>query len=197
MPSRKSRRPSTAPIWVILLLSVSVVAVLAAYVKLTPADRVPESLRRTESGRGAANHPSESRRADGPTVLVPKPVFTEQGMEFLRSTVALPQGEDPRKFAVNAFLQASGIPQPAARVLGVDLRDGVARLDFDEGFGPGFGSMDEATLVNGIRATLGQFPEVDLVELYVSGERIQDLGHLDLSEPQPVIRPEEWSKPSP
>ena len=191
MANRKPRQPSRAPAVVMLVVALGVVAALAAYIKLAPADRVPQEERRPDAVSdlqgGRRSHPA------GPTIDVPIPSFVNGELTFQPSREAVPDGEEPRAYAVNAFLQASRIADSSVRVLGVDLKDGIARLDFSDGFEQSQGSMDEATLVKGIRAALGQFPDVQSVEFYVSGKRVDELGHLDLSEPQDVIRPSDWA----
>lgn len=188
------RTPRTPAVFLVMFLAAAVVAGLAAYVKLTPADTVPEGLSRRNEASQRGNKPAASNReGDQSSVWVPVPVFNDQVLGFEESEVSVPAGVDPKVAAVNAFLKASRVADPGAEVLGVDVRGGTAHLDFNEAFRTGMGSMDEATLISGLCATLGQFPDVLRIELYVGGERVQELGHLDLSEPQGVIRRADWS----
>lgn len=195
-PIRKSGRP--IGVLVTMLLAAAVVAGLAYYVKNGPGRFVPDDLKRPFDHVMTGRPEERAAMPQMAKVMVPKPVVAEDGsVRFETEQVDVAQGEDPKVAAINGFLFVSGIADPNAKALGVDVSDGTARIDFNEAFESGQGSFDEAVLIKGFRAALGQFPEVMRIELYVSGKRIPDLGHLDLTEPQVVIRPNDWNpKPS-
>jgi hypothetical protein len=156
---------------------------VGAYVMSTPdALRVPEDLRKArESGK-------KETKADEVLVLTPRRGADRQLM-FERQKVQVPPGLDARVFAVNEYLRIAKITEADARCLGIDLQNGVAHLSFNRAFLGGQGSDDEATLINGILATMSQFQGVESVQFEVDGKPVDTLGgHFDLSTPQPVIR---------
>ena len=160
----------------VLALSLVGGTLLGAYVMTTPdARRVPDALRR-QSG---------ARKPDGAKALVPR--YVGDKLTMVKHEVKVPQGQDARVHLVNEFLRESKIAAPDARAIGIDVRDGVAFLDFNQAFDQTHGTDDEGILVNGILATLGQFPEIERVQFQVNSEPITTLGNLDLSFPQPVL----------
>lgn len=73
-----------------------------------------------------------------------------------------------------------------AAIRSVNVRDGVATVDFDGGIVKSFvgGSTGEEFLIGSIVDTLTNFPEVTSVRFLVDGQEIETLsGHMDLSAP--------------
>jgi hypothetical protein len=190
---RNKSGPSTLTVLLILAAAALGVVGLATYVKLAPADRVADSERRG-SAKGAGGPEVQVDRRT--SLSMPKPVFDEGGLRFESEPITVPAGEDARIYVVNRFLDSFEVPNSGIRLLSINVLDGLATLSFTEEFLSGRGSLDEAALVEGIRACLGQFPEIERIEIYADGQKVEELGHIELIEPAPVIRPSEWLSPS-
>ncbi len=110
-------------------------------------------------------------------------------------TIALTHPESPARDALNALASAPTTPLPPGTTLrGITIRDGLATADFSSQFKANFpgGDTREAQVISAIRQTLGQFPEIQNVQILVDGKPIDTLGGmLDLSVPLPVIRPQD------
>jgi spore germination protein GerM len=74
------------------------------------------------------------------------------------------------------------------KLLGVNVKDGLAKVDFSREFRDNFtgGSEGEALVIGVILRTLSQFDEVKKVQFLVEGKPIESLGHAPLSEPLDV-----------
>lgn len=168
----------------LLLVTLGGVGGLAAYVQMAPAQFLSDAEKKPE--RRAASEQSSGR------VPVPS-VDSRSGIQFGSDSTSIPAGADPRLHVINEFLQRFGesIQAEAVRMDGP-----VAMIHFPEGTALSLGSQDEATLLLGLRSSLGQFPEIEAVELYLAGQKVDELGHMDLSQPLPVIRPENWKRPT-
>jgi hypothetical protein len=94
-------------------------------------------------------------------------------------------------FAVNEFLTQAAFLPKGARLVSARVHDGLAELDFSPEVAKTYGTDDERTLVNGILTAVGQFPEIKSATFLSGGKPIDSLGNIDLSEPQPVQRPDE------
>lgn len=176
--ANKSRKRSDRGLYALLALGLGVVAVLFAYVKGTPADRIPADLVRKD--RPAASAPAKvwvyAAKADGEDVAI-------EGTE-----VALPRGENPMVFAANEFLTSSRIPPEGSRLVSVDVVDGEAQLHFNDAFDTTYGTTDESALLRGLQRTFGQFPSVNALRFYIGDKPMQTTGNIDLTEPVPVER---------
>lgn len=73
-------------------------------------------------------------------------------------------------------------------LLGVQVRDGLAKVDFSREFRENFtgGSEGEALVIAVILRTMAQFDEVKKVQILVEGKPVDSLGHADLSQPLDV-----------
>lgn len=120
-------------------------------------------------------------------------VVVENNQPRLREKVASVSG-DPVEAALKELIgqgdeldSTNPIPR-GTRLLGVDVKDGVATVDFSREFRDNFkgGSEGEALLLTVITKTLQQFDEVKTVRLLVEGKPLETLGHADLSEPLDV-----------
>jgi hypothetical protein len=184
--------PTTKTLLIVALCGAAIVGSLAAYVKLTPADRVPEDQRRVEAPAKPRIEPQidvSVEKAPEGRVYVFEPFFDGNDLKFNTRMADVPKGTSPETYALGAFLEASRIPAPEARVLDVDVRNGLAAVSFNSAFAGGYGSSDEQVLIEGIRRSLGQFPAINEFELYIDGTKMETLGSVELSEPVPVIRP--------
>jgi hypothetical protein len=183
--------PTTKTLLIVALCGVAIVGSLAAYVKLTPADRVPENQRRAETPAKPRVEPNidvSVQKASEGRVYVFEPHFDGNDLKFNTRIVDVPSDTPPEVFALTSFLEASRIPDPNTRVLGVDVRAGLAAVSFNSAFAGGYGTTDEQVLIEGIRRVLGQFPAINEFELYIDGTKMETLGSVELNEPMPVIR---------
>lgn len=184
MKTRNSGAISRAALIVVALLAFAGVASLAIYVRNTPklefSELKPE--RRTAPIKG-----------NSVSVPVPK-IDGSQNVSFESEPAKVPKGEDPVLFAVNEFLKHMRGSAIAAEHVRIDHK--VAMIDFPAGTVFSFGSEEEATFLNGLRSAIGQFAAIDAVELYVGGQRVDELGHIEISDPLPVIRPDRWKAPT-
>lgn len=186
------------------------VAVFAAYVNTTPAaQRVAPDLRKPEKESVVRPHDPVTRpkSSGGPSVEIHAEaglfVATLDGDKVkLVPTSAAPSGQNPMQFALNGTLKH--LHMDSVKVLGVDVRERVALIDFNPALTEGMGSMEEANFMEGLRLTLGQFKEIDKFQMRVDGEFVEEFGHEAYEGPQDVKRPgskepassEESTKPS-
>lgn len=195
MPKRKSSSPSGKAVTVVMLIAALGVGVFAAYVQMTPnARRVPDSLRRPERNEDTATTREPAKvNHRGPDVdVVAKPslyLATASGdkVELTPLEAKVPNGTDPIVFTANATLKSLKIGE--AKVIGVQVKDRIALIDFTPSLEDGLGSMEEATLVKAMQMTIGQFSDVDGFQFIVDGQALDTLGHFELDTPVPVIRP--------
>lgn len=166
---------------------------VARYVQEAHADKVPAYEHRHEASQGlvtsARPSPRSRERASlplGTKAYVYTPHWQDSNLTFSRKRLSVPDGEDPKVFAVNQFLANTKIADPSAKLLSVDVKNGVAALSFNAAMDATFGTEDEETLLNGLLATLSQFPDVEKAEFYANGKHIDTFGNVDLTEPQPV-----------
>lgn len=165
---------------------------VGAYVVNTPnAQRVPDELR-----KAPLTEPDvEVSRPAGTKPHTFQPELRGGDLYLNPRSTEIPEGVDPKVFVVNEFLNLTEIAPAGSKLLGVDVRDGVAYLDFNREFDSTYGSQEEQVLVNGILALMAQFPGVERVQIQIQGEPMETMGHLDLSEPQPVIELDEQNRP--
>ena len=99
----------------------------------------------------------------------------------------------PAQDALVALSAQPNSPLPAGTHLrSINLADGLATVDFSREFQTHFAGGDTQSLrtVNAVLCTLGQFPNVDRVQILVDGSPVDTYGGmLSLSDPLPVIRP--------
>jgi hypothetical protein len=185
MASRKSNKiPIIASLLIVSLLGG---AVTSAYVLTTPAaQHVPPDLRRADKAQAKAPTNSQANEKR----IVPR--TGSEGTTFATADIKFPPGVDHRVYLVNDYLgqlHGKGLGKPDAKALGVDVRDGTAYLDLNSAFDETYGTQDEGTVLNGILTVLGQYPEIDQVQFEINGKPMETTGNVDLTVPQPVIRP--------
>jgi spore germination protein GerM len=106
-------------------------------------------------------------------------------------TVSLRDSDSPARDAIQDLIASRHSPIPAgAHLRGIKLVDGVATVDFSREFQSNFhgGDTQEAQTINSILLTLGQFPDIDKVQILVEGKPIEALSQLSIADPLPVIR---------
>ncbi len=202
---RKTKRPARAIAVFSIVICASVVAALAAYVKLTPADKAKPSadtfadqaFEKGTIGSGTQVKHDQKGPFSQTSIILPVAKFENDKLTFGESKADVPSGQNAAVFSVNEFLKQSGVADGPVKLESVKLDGHVALLYFNAAFtDQSLGSQDEATLINGIRAVMGQFQEVDEVEFFADGQQVQELGHLELIGPQKVIRPGLWKNPT-
>ncbi len=115
------------------------------------------------------------------------PKMTTQGILFSVHTAKVHQGEDPMTVAINSFLAKTNIAPPHSRLIGEQVRNGIAHLAFSADFQQTYGSFDEKMLIDGLRRNAGQFAGVKEISIEINGQPIQTLGSGDLSSPLPAL----------
>lgn len=160
----------------VLLVCIVVGVGVAAYVKLAPANVVPNEPVTTEEQEGGAG------------VQLLTPYYVDNELRFKQEQTEVPANVDPKVFAVNRYLRTAKPVPHDAELVSCTVEGSVATLDFNAAFGISYGTDDESTVVNGILATMGQFPDVSYVKFLVEGRELETLGNLDLTGPQDVIR---------
>lgn len=149
---------------------------LAWYVSNSPNSDLPQELTTKKSAMPKGETKVFTPKVDGAEV------------RLLEEKKEVPENQDPKVFSVNEFLRISGIVPEGAKLLGVDMGDdGLATLSFTQPFRKTYGTTDEETLLDGIRASLGQFPEVKRILLTIEGEPLETLGGVDLTVPIDVL----------
>lgn len=177
-----SKKSGAKPVLALLVASAGLVGGLLAYVKFSPASRVPETERRSVT--------SEAKTPTRPTkIVVYKPKYIDHDLKFDESERTVPDGQDPVVFAVNAYLDEAAITPKEARLRTCRIESGMATLDFGAAFNQTYGTDDERTLLDGILTVAGQFPEIRTVRFLADGKPVETLGNVELAEPQPVLRP--------
>ncbi|MBQ7496289.1 MAG: GerMN domain-containing protein [Selenomonas sp.] len=118
--------------------------------------------------------------ADGTKLIAVKRKFTVSADKdkYAEAVKSLMQGTKEKN-------QSVIIPKQA-KLRGVKLEGGVARVDFSQDLVKHFvgGSTGEEMLVGSIVNTLTEFPEVKQVQILIEGSPVETIaGHMDLSTP--------------
>jgi hypothetical protein len=208
MPKSAGSSPSNKIVFLVFLVAALGLGALAEYVRNTPdAARVPTALRRDanpplSSPNPRISHPRVTGNDDqvaestqrAPAFFLP--VVKSGKVELSEPAPQVPDGADPKAYLANEALKSMSVGE-GAKVLGVDVRNRTALLELNSAFvDHGFGSTEEGQVVEALQRVMGQFDDIDKVQLMHSGEPIDSLGHIDLGEAIPVIRPGSSSTPS-
>ena len=175
---KKQQKSGYGPIVGLIAIGVLGLGALAAYVKFGDASKVPDEYRRVPNNLSSSKATEDPKKVD---LITPGREGTDLKLGKHESDV--PAGEDPRLFALNHFLRESKIADPKARAVGIEVKDGVALVDFTKEFEQTYGSLDEEAMLKGLTATLAQFKEIQKVQFLVEGRVVSTLGNVDLSEP--------------
>lgn len=187
MPKTKTANRFPVALLLLVLAAAGTMAV-ALFVKMTPADRVRPVEK--EAPPVAKNETPERI-----SVKIPKPTFPDGNLVFESESALVQAGDDARIEAVNEFLKRSGLAEGSVRLMSMNLEDGLAELHFSQGFDQGQGSADEATLIQGICAVLGQFSEIQELRFFVEGTQLTELGHFEIGDKIATIPVERWRDP--
>lgn len=165
--------------------------VVAFFVGNTPGARtIPPEFRRTQPQSKPNSEPVAPRVETAVTEpSLSRPLVASVVGEQVRlepSSIKLPEGADPKMFAVDQTVQA--LKLNGVRVLGVDVQQRNALVELTPNVQNGMGSMQEAKFLEALQTVLGQFPDVDKVQIMVEGKPLDSLGHFETADPMPVIR---------
>lgn len=119
-------------------------------------------------------------------VSVPKADWSSGELKFENSDIKIPPQEEPKRYLLNHYLADLSFVPSDARVKTVKVENGIAHVDFASSIFAGYGSEDEATLINGVMKTLQQFKDVKYVQILVDGEKIETLGNIEIQDPLPL-----------
>lgn len=189
----KAKRSNLAGVVAMLLVGAAGVYAIGLYIgRTSEAQNVPQALHRTSRTDEAA--PSTKTGATDSQVKVLTPKSQGGNLSMDQATESVPAGTDPIVFAVNRYLENSHLLPAGAKVLKVEVKDGVAMIDCTEAMDKTVGSSDEEALIKGLTKTLGQFPEITTAKFYVSGQQIQSWGNVDLTPGLDIKNPDDTSK---
>lgn len=191
-----STTPSKIPVVLGLVAATAGVIGLTAVVSRGP--EVPQGPLKPQFETNApVPDVSVTRESPKPKKLSPAPpgvretfraVTLDGETPVLGKKLTLKLGQSAPQASLSATMANLGLRD--IRILGVAVEGGVATVDASPTLqSHGFSSSSEATLVNAVATALGQFPDVKTFRFRVDGEVLDTLGHLELTEPQPVIRP--------
>lgn len=169
-----------------LLIGASTLGALTFYAVTPQANRIPVDQLREGAKPPVANQGKTETPLPEGTVNAPTARYQGDDLVFDQRPVRPEPGQDRMMAAVNGYLSGLSFVGKDARVKSIKIKDRIATLDFSEAIYGGYGSEDEQTLVKGILETMSQFKNVGWVKFTVGGEPLDSLGHLDLSDPQPV-----------
>jgi hypothetical protein len=167
---------------------------LAAYVKYTPgALHVPDDMRpakpisvpvaKDDHDTDSAPPVADSAR---PEVTI-KSLVAKGADVSLGSMESVPIGTEPSLFVANEALKIAHLD--GVQAVSASVQNRIATIDFTQEIENGMGSDQEGAFLNGLAVGLGQLPNVDKFQITVQGTPIEELGHVDVSEPQDVQRP--------
>src|SRR6185436_16789806 len=183
----KQRRNRLTAALTLLMIAAAGTVALALYVQLTPG-----ASRIRPPDNDLKGMPEVSSAQNLQNVLIPVARFEEGKLHFQSRSFRIDSGADRKVEAVNEFLKGSNLLPQGVRLMSIDVEQGVAGLHFTEGFDSGTGSTDEATLVYGLRAVLGQFEDVHSIRVFVDGRQIEELGHVEFGDSTPTIPVNRW-----
>lgn len=184
MPKPQANRNSLA--LGALLIGASTLGALTLYAMTPEVNRVPVDQLREGARPPVASQAMTEKPLPAGTVNAPTARYQGDDLVFDQRPVRPQAGQDRMIFAVNEYMGRLSFVGKEARVKSISIKDRIATLDFTEAIYAGYGSEDEQTLVKGILETMSQFKDVGWVKFTVGGQTLDSLGHLDLSDPQPV-----------
>ncbi len=181
----RNRKKNLLPIVVVLLVAVGVG--LGIYLA---------GQRGSSPARPVAEKPSATSETQKTTreVKIYRVVVKDNEAHLRAATRTVVAEGSAIEMALSALVEqgddadlANPIPK-GTKLLGVDVTDGLAKVDFSREFKANFagGSEAEGLIIQVIVRTMAQFDEVKKVQILVDGKPIDSLGHADLSEPLDV-----------
>lgn len=182
------KRPALVAVIVVL---VALCVALGVYLSRPESPEPATSVVRQQAPKSAESRPRE--------IKIYRVIVENNRPRLQATTEAVAAGGDPIENAMRQLVEqgSSGelsnpIPR-GTRLLGVEVKDGLAKVDLSREFRDNFtgGSEGEALVIGVILRTLSQFDEVKKAQILVEGKPIDTLGHADLSQPLDV----EWVSP--
>lgn len=153
-------------------------------------DTTTTTAETTTTTSGGTTVPDEERRAVSVYFLQGEELIVGESREPTTEGVA---GEALRELleGPNDFEQdvglTSAIPS-GTRLIGVDIDDGVARIDLSDEFESGGGSQSMQARVAQVVYTATQFAQVDRVRILIDGEEVDAIGGEGLVVEEPLAR---------
>lgn len=144
--------------------------------------RVSIETNATDSGRQQATQKFAGEKVE---VFLAK---AGQGDEvtFEGKEMKVANGENPKQFALFESLKGIPVFPKDARILGIDQSGSHLIVQFNDKIEAGYGTDEEATILNCMRKALEQFKDVQTFSLEANGKPLTTLGQFDLSKPIPV-----------
>jgi lipoprotein-anchoring transpeptidase ErfK/SrfK len=172
MGKTKRDTPGAGPLIVLGVVAALILGVLIYYVKSSPI----ADLKPTAPDRNA------------PHVTVRIPVIKRAGPDprFDMEVRQMQAGADPVIESVNAFLEATHIVQPEARLVSAKVEGDNITLDFTTNFNQSYGTDDEAMLIKGIMRALNSNCRSKTATFTAGGKPIETLGNIDITGPQKI-----------
>ena len=151
-----------------------------------------------ENGKTDLEETSEENNGTGP--LTVKVYYADSNVQYLVREERIISGA--YKYLVT-FMELLKSPLEPGHIALVPETTKVNKINFDNGnitldLSPEFindrfeGDAVDILLVYSIVNTLTEFPEINTVDFYISGERLNTIGQLDIS--SPLYRDESWIK---
>jgi len=152
-----------------------------AYVRATPEVKGPTE--RAEKFTTESTMVEKPKRTRDDSVKVMKPHYNgNDELQFEESKQPKKPSEDGPRLALNSYLKESKLP---GAVTDAKIDGSVLVVNLSKEYAEGLSSDNESLLVNGFLATAKQF-KVKSVRFLVNGERLESMGHLDLTQDVPV-----------
>jgi hypothetical protein len=151
-------------------------------------------VRHSRLDRREEKQDQDQPQSQGPYVYTPIPSGSTK-ISFVKTPVAA-SSSDAKVYVVNKFLESTKVADPAAKLLSVEVNDGVASLYFNAAMDKTVGTDDEQTLLSGILKNLSQFPDIKSALFFADGKQIETFGNVDLTEAQPVSSDDDSPAPT-
>lgn len=180
------------------------IVILAVIVGVIVWKVIPHSSRPDNTGTTPIPGPQRTPGVGQPAVSPPvkkgeapsKPVIYTVSLghgddDLAARPVANPSLENPVASTLNALLTAKNSPIPTGTTLrGVKIADGLASVDFSQmPIDVLHGETRQTRALTALQRTLGQFPNIDRVQILVNGAPVNNFGEFETSGPLDVIRP--------
>lgn len=190
MNKRIETPPKDRFVLILVAFGVLGLGALGSYVAVNPkASKVENSTKATvaEVLPSATTLDAKPKANVAPVLKAKVTVYKlVNGEAKATNTKLLPKGTDAAVYALTQSLMISDYAD--VKVLGVDIQQGTALVDFGTTLDTGFGSLEESELLKLIQTTLGQFPEIAKFQPMSEGQPVKEMGHFEFTEPLPVIR---------
>ncbi len=194
MANQKTKPSGSNPLIFLGLIAAMGLGALAYYISNNPSTQtIPMEYRRTRSSAQLKPiHKGPNVEVTTSTAKVGGPLVASiVGDQVLLKPFSgqAPPGAEPKLLALQETI--NGFKLNDVRILGVDVQARNALVEITPAIHDGMGSMQEAKFLEALQRVMGQFPDVDKVQIMVDGKPLDSLGHFETADPMPVIRPGE------